>query len=67
MDRLEVKEKEMTTLKVKYARSKTLLKSQGVIASGISHNTSGMTTSGSSHRVRTRMGDTASNGSSVTL
>lgn len=60
-----MKEKDITAIKVKYARSKALLKIHEVTVNGISRNTSGMEASCSIHRVRARMGDIASSGGSA--
>jgi len=60
-----VKDKEIIVLEVKYIRAKTLLTSHGVIASKILRDTSEMIASGSSLRIRSRMGDTTSSGGSA--
>lgn len=64
MDRIEAKDKEIITLKVKYAQVKTLLESHGVIMSGLSRDTSIIGASGNDNcKVRYR-NDTISSGGS---
>lgn len=64
-DKIDEKEREIMTLKVKYARAKTLLKSQKVIVSVLSKDTSVTRVSGSNRWVRYRITDTKSSGGSA--
>jgi len=65
MEKIEEKEKEITTLRVKYDREKNLLSRHGIASSNILGGVSLLGVSGNNHRVKQKIGDTASSGSNA--